>query len=94
MHLPAQAVEMYLNGIDRSVESRSLKAKDALIRLVKERDLVAKVLFDVPYVCVDLYDTTGEEQIDIAAYLVKEKLVRPAPKMSCGTRCTGKMVPG
>lgn len=92
VHLPAQAVEMYLNGVERSPDSRSAEARNMLIELVKERDLVARIVFNVPYVCVDLYDTTGTEHIDVAAYLVKQKLVLPAPKVTRGNINCGVQV--
>ena len=66
--LPAQAVEMHLNGIDASDRKDEISF---LAKLVKERDLVAKIVQELPYVSVDLYYTTRKREINIAKEMTK-----------------------
>jgi hypothetical protein len=73
IHLPAQAVEMYLNGIDTSATADTIQAKNVLVSLVKNRDLVARVVHTIPFVCVDLYNTSGPSEIDVAIEMVRLK---------------------
>ncbi|EFX71403.1 hypothetical protein DAPPUDRAFT_255836 [Daphnia pulex] len=73
IHLPAQAVEMYLNGIDTSQAADTIQAKNVLVSLVKNRDLVARVVHTIPFICVDLYNTSGPAEIDIATEMVRRK---------------------
>lgn len=77
VHLPAQAVEMFLNGIDTSGKSDTDEARTTLKELVQNRDLVARIVHEVPYVCVDLYDTIGSTQVDIAAEMIRRKVALP-----------------
>jgi len=73
IHLPAQAVEMYLNGIDTSEAADTIQAKNVLVSLVKNRDLVARVVHTIPFICVDLYNTSGPTEIDVATEMIRCK---------------------
>jgi len=64
-HLPMQAVEMFLKGIDRKCNSE--KARNELMSLVKDKDLVARVVSENPELLVDLYDEG--KQVDVAREL-------------------------
>lgn len=77
IHLPAQAVEMYLNGVDRASDSE--EARNQLTRLVKGRELVAHIVQTSPDVLVDLYGTVGWKQTNIAQQMIHRRVVRPAP---------------
>ena len=73
IHFPAQAVEMFLNGIDTSEAADTIKAKKVLVSLVKNQDLVARVVHTMPFVCVDLYNTSGSSEINIATEMHRLK---------------------
>jgi Tudor domain len=73
IYLPAQAVEMYLNGIDTSEAADTIQAKNVLVSLVKNRDLVARVVHTIPFICVDLYNTSGPTEIDVATEMIRCK---------------------
>lgn len=98
VHLPAQAVEMFLNGIDTDPRWDTDEARDAFGRLVQNRDLVAKIVHQVPFVCVDLYDTSGpdHDDIDIAGQLVRMKVAKPVQKKQhCRQHLAlGQCIPG
>jgi len=72
-HLPMQAVEMFLNGIDR--DSDTIEARNELVNLVKGKDLVARVIHDNPVLLVDLFDTNGPKQVDLAEELIRRRVV-------------------
>ena len=93
-HLPAQAVEMYLNGVDISNGADTEKARNALSSLVAGKDLVARIVHDTPYICVDLYEISGPTQVDIAAEMIRRKVIYPDHrKISCVQR-QGKCIAG
>ena len=73
-HLPAQAVEMFLNGVERTSDSET--ARTLLSRLVFGKSLVAHIVQTSPHVLVDLYDTTGKKQMDIVEEMIRLKAVR------------------
>lgn len=80
VHLPAQAVEMFLNGVETAEEADTEEARNTLISLVQNRDLIARVIHDMPYVCVDLYDTSGPSEINIADEMVRRQVTVPVKK--------------
>jgi len=73
-HLPMQALEMLLNGIER--DSGMIEARDKLRNLVKGKDLVAHVIHDTPYLLVDLYDFSGLKRVDLVEELIRCGVVR------------------
>ena len=76
-HLPAQAVEMFLNGVKKN---ETTEGRDLLVKLVKNKDLVARVIHTFPYITVDLYDITGPKEVDIAQELINRKVVEADKK--------------
>lgn len=93
-HLPAQAVEMYLNGVAISDEADTEQARNLLMSFVQGKDLVARIVHDIPYVCVDLFECSGPTQIDIAAEMIRRKVIYPDHrKISCVQK-RGKFIAG
>ncbi len=73
-YLPMQAVEMFLNGIDR--DSDTIEARDELLDLVKGKYLVADVIHDTPNLLVDLYDIIGLKRANVAEELIRRGVVQ------------------
>lgn len=94
IHLPAQAVEMFLNGVDTSEKGDTQKARDLLTKLVSNRKLVARVISVLPFMCVDLHDMTGTVEIDIVAEMVRRKVIAPVKKAEVSGKGGDKIVPG
>lgn len=80
VHFPAQAIEMSLNGIDASEENETEKARETFASLVENRDLVARIVHVMPFVCVDLYDTSGTTEINIVDEMVRRGVALPVKK--------------
>lgn len=93
VHLPTQAVEMFLNGIDTSAAANTIEAKNVLVSLVKNRDLFARIVHTVPFVCVDLY-TFGPCEIDIASEMIRLGVARKAKRKPFCLQQRGKEVAG
>ena len=93
-HLPAQAVEMYLNGVDYSNGADTEKARCALSSLVAGKDLIARIVHDTPYICVDLYENSGPTQVDIAAEMISRKVIYPDRKKISCVQKQGKYIAG
>jgi hypothetical protein len=94
IHFPAQAVEMFLNGIDTSIAADSIKEKKVLVSLVKNQDLVARVVHTMPFVCVDLFNTSGSSEIDIATEMYRLTGTTIVRKKGFCRQIPGKEVPG
>ena len=90
-HLPAQALEMFLNGVERN---DTIEVRDLLVKLVKNKDLVARVIHTYPYLCVDLYDASGSIEVDIAQELISKKVVKAAQRKKYCVQSRGKVIPG
>ena len=82
-HLPMQSVQMFLNGIDW--KSETVNARDELVNLVTEvvkgglrkpKNLVAHVVQHSPHLLVDLYDTSGPVDVNIAEELIRRGVVK------------------
>lgn len=69
LHLPEQAIEMYLDGIDQSEQNNSEDAKKLLASLIGNKMLMAFIIQDSPSIYVDLFDTSGKHKVNIAARL-------------------------
>jgi len=92
-HLPKQAVELFLNGI--SLDSyNSTEGKQHLIKLVKDKDLVAEVVSLWPHLSVNLYDTNSSHHIDIAEELITLKAVKRGPKYPSKECSPSNTLPG
>ncbi|XP_045027940.1 LOW QUALITY PROTEIN: uncharacterized protein LOC116922036 [Daphnia magna] len=94
VHLPTQAVEMFLNGVETSAEANTIEAQNVLVSLIKNRDLVARVVHIMPFVCVDLYDTSGPPEIDVASEMIRLKVARKAKRKPFCLQKRGKEVAG
>ena len=93
---PAKAVEMFLNGVGTDLSSDSTGGCYVLQKLVKDRYLRAKIIHDLPYVCVDLFSSLGLYQIDIASEMIRIKAVVQAEKKQIRTdpSYSPKFIPG
>ncbi|XP_052095616.1 uncharacterized protein LOC127730970 [Mytilus californianus] len=78
LHLPFQAVECFLMHIEPLGAKYNTESKYRFKELVDNKVLVAfvKTRSFNGSIWVDLYDTTGDEDIDIAKVLVSDKLVQ------------------
>ncbi|XP_063436634.1 tudor domain-containing 6-like [Mytilus trossulus] len=78
LHLPFQAVECFLMHIEPLGAKYTTESKYRFKELVDNKVLVAfvKTRSFNGSIWVDLYDTTGDEDIDIAKVLLAEKLVQ------------------
>ncbi|XP_071178897.1 tudor domain-containing protein 1-like [Mytilus edulis] len=78
LHLPFQAVECFLMHIEPLGAKYTTESKYRFKELVDNKVLVAfvKTRSFNGSIWVDLYDTTGDEDIDIAKVLLSEKLVQ------------------
>ncbi|KAI9558253.1 hypothetical protein GHT06_015006 [Daphnia sinensis] len=94
VHLPTQAVEMFLNGIDTSAKANTIEAQNVLVSLIKNRDLVARIVHTVPFVCVDLYDTFGPSEIDVASEMIRLKVAKKAKRKPFCLQKRGKEFAG
>ena len=94
INFPAQAVEMFFNGIDTSIAADSIKAKNVLVSLVKNQDLVARVVHTMPFVCVDLYNTSGSSEINIANEMHRLKATTLVRKKAFCLQKRGKEIAG
>jgi hypothetical protein len=90
-HLPAQAVEMFLNGVEKN---ETIEGRDLLVKLVKNKDLVARVIHSSPYLSVDLYDTSGPDEVDIAQELIDRNVVQAGHRKKFCMQSRGKVIPG
>ena len=90
-HLPAQAVEMFLNGVEMN---ETIEGRDLMVRLVKNKDLVARVIHTSPYLSVDLYDTQGPDEVDIAQELISRGVVQAGNRKKFCMQSRGKVIPG
>ena len=92
-HLPKQAIEVFLNGID--IEgNHSEEGKKQLIKLVEDKDLVAEVVSLWPYLSINLYDITSPNHIDIAKELITSKVVKTGFKSPVRNTSSLNMIPG
>ena len=92
-HLPKQAFEVFLNGIEPD-GSHSEEGKQQLVQLVEDKDLVAEVVSLRPNLSINLYDTNNSRHIDIAEELIASKLVKPGPKYPVKHVASINMLPG
>ena len=75
MHLPAQAVECFLNGVRASSANDNKHSRELFARLTKEKFLFAKIVSHEPHVSIDLFDTSDGKTVNVAQELVKSLTV-------------------
>ena len=57
---------MFLNGVDVSEVTDKIMTRNVLVDLVRNQDLVARVIHEIPFISVDLFNTSGSSEINIA----------------------------
>lgn len=94
-HLPKQAIEVFLNGIHPHGDELYMEnGREELVKLVRQKDLVAEIVMLLPYMSINLYDTNGSRDIDIAERLIMNKAIKRGRKYPVTNNRSSTMIAG